>query len=68
LIPCTSKLAVTRQPKPPLVPGAGGFPDWIVTRPSVTSIVTTGALGTYYSTAWHQCRSAPVSADPMSGC
>lgn len=35
---------------------------------NVTSIVTTGALGTYYSTAWHQCRSAPVSADPMSGC
>lgn len=36
---------------------------------NVTSIVTTGALGTYYSANWHQCKSEPVGAsEPMANC
>jgi Tfp pilus assembly protein PilX len=36
---------------------------------NVESIVTTGALGTYYSSDWHECKSEPVSSsEPMSNC
>src|SRR5262249_46945994 len=34
LTPRTKKLAVIRQPKPPVVPGAGGTPAWIETGPT----------------------------------
>jgi hypothetical protein len=37
---------------------------------NVPSVVTTGALGIYFPTAWTECGSStpPASGDPMSGC
>jgi hypothetical protein len=44
-------------------------PGSFVQDVNVPSIVTTGALGLYFRTAWSQCQAQPTSAsDPMSGC
>ena len=36
-MPPTASLAVTRQPKPPVVPGAGGVPEAIETPSTVSA-------------------------------
>jgi hypothetical protein len=44
-------------------------PGSFVQDVNVPSLVTTGALGVYYTTAWHECQAQPTTpGDPMSGC